>query len=134
MREFTKRPQKVHPIKFTYEIILSKGLGYLTKKAETMMIDLANNAITKGVYKNYSADDKADMLQTGLFNMLNNFSSFNLDKSSSSFSYFTEVFKRGTNEAYNLFYNKKGLKKGEKEELRFFSMNRINDGNGMFNM
>ena len=134
MREVTKRPQKVHPIKFTYEIILSKGLGYLTKKAETMMIDLANNAITKGVYKNYSADDKADMLQTGLFNMLNNFSNFNPDKSDLSFSYMTEIFKRGTDEAYNLFYNRKGLKKGEKEELRFFSMNRLNDGNGMFNM
>ena len=129
-----KRPMKVHPIKFTYEIILSKGLGYLTRKGETMIIDLGTHAITKDTYRNYSEDDKADMLQTGLFNMLNNFLNFNPDKTSNSFAYFTEIFKRGTNEAYNLFYNKKGLKKEEMEELRFFSMNRLNSGEGMFNM
>ena len=129
-----KKPLKVHPIEFTYEIILSKGLGKLTKKSEKMLIDLAYNMINKDIYHNYPEDDKMDMLQTGIFNMLNNFQNFNPDKTTNAFAYFSEVNKRGTNEAYNTLYNKKGLKKQESDNLKFYSLNRMNDGNGMFNM
>lgn len=125
---------KVNPVQFTYEIILSKGKGKLTKKAEIMMVNLATNAITKPVYHNYPEDDKNDMIQTGIFNMLNNFQNFNPDKTNSAFNYFTEVFKRGTNEAYKILYNKKGLKKGESDTYRFYSIDRLNNGEGMFNI
>jgi hypothetical protein len=128
------KPHKVNPIQFTYEIIISKGKGQLTRKAETMIIDLGNNAMNKSIYHGYDQDDRMDMLQTGLYNMLNNFHNFNPDKTTNAFSYFTEIMKRGTNEAYNLIYSKKGLKKEEAENLRFFSINRINSGDGMFNM
>ncbi len=125
---------KVNPVEFTYEIILSKGMGQLTKKSEAMIIVLANNAMNKPVYHGYTEDDRYDMLQTGIFNMLNNFHNFNPDKTNNSFAYFTEIFKRGTNEAYNLLYNKKGLKKEEADALKFFSISRMNSGDGMFNM
>lgn len=129
-----QKPVKVHPIQFTYEIILSKGIGKLTRKSEKMMIDLAYNAINKDIYHNYPEDDKMDMLQTGIFNILNNFQNFNPDKTNNSFAYFTEIFKRGTNEAYNQLYNKKGLKRQESDGLKFFSLDRMNQGDGMFNM
>lgn len=125
---------KVNAVKFTYEIILSKGIGKLTKNAENMMVILANNAITKDIYHGYPEDDKNDMLQTGIFNMLNNFQNFNPDKTNNSFAYFTEVFKRGTNEEYNRLYNKKGIKKNETGYYKFYSIDRINNGDGMFNM
>ena len=128
------KKNKVNPTEFTYEIILSKGKGDLTKKAENMMVDLCYHAMTKSIYHKFSDDDKSDMLQTGLFNVFNNFHSFNPDKSFNTFSYFSEIFKRGTTESYNLIYSNKGLTKKESENLRFFSMNRINSGDGMFNI
>lgn len=128
------KPYKVNPTEFTYELILSKGKGKLTRKAEKMIVDLAYHAMTKPIYHGYNEDDRHDMLQTGLFNMFNNFHNFNPDKSSNTFAYMTEIFKRGTNEAYNILYGKKGISKSESDSLRFFSMNRINSGDGMFNM
>lgn len=124
----------VPAMEFTYQIILSKGLGVLTKKSEKMIVDLANNAIRKPIYYHIPFDDKMDCLQMGMFNMFNNWKSFNPDKTDNSFAYFTEIFKRGTTEMLNQLYNKKGLKKEEQKYVRTFSINSINDGEGMFNI
>lgn len=128
------KPQKVPATKFTYEIILSKGYGKLTKGAERMIIDLANNAIRKKASSYKSIDDKNDALQTGIFNMLNNWHNFNPDKTDNAFAYFTEIFKRGTDESQNLLYNKKGLKPEEQDSIKVLSLDRINSGEGMHNV
>ena len=84
--------EKKNPVnakKFTYQILLSKGKGKLTRLAEQMIVDLAYNAIRKKTY--YLQEDKEDALQTSLFNMLNNWMSFNPEKTDNAFAYFTEI-------------------------------------------
>ena len=123
---------KVNEKKFTYEIILSKGLGKLTRKAENMIIILCNNAINKKPFPN--EDDKKDGLQTAFLNILSNWQSFNPDKTNNAFTYLTELHKRSVAEHMNLFYNKKGLKKEEQNSVRNISINSSNNGKGLFNL
>ena len=122
----------VNAKKFTYQILLSKGKGKLTKPAEKMIVDLAYNAIRKKTY--YLQEDKEDALQTSLFNMLNNWLSFNPEKTENAFAYFTEIHKRSTTESINGFYMKKGLKKEEQKYIKCISINSVNNGQGMYNV
>lgn len=124
--------QNVNAKKFTYQILISKGRGKLTRNAEKMIFDLATNAIRKKPY--FLQEDKEDALQTSLFNMLNNWLSFNPDKTENAFAYFTEIHKRSTTESINNFYMKKGLKKEEQKYIKCISINSTNNGNGMYNV
>lgn len=126
---------KINPVnakKFTYQILISKGKGKLTKEAETMLIDLAYNAIRKKTY--YCSEDKDDCVQLSLYNMLNNWQSFNPDKTDNAFAYFTEIHKRSTAEMLNTLYLKKGLNKEDQKYIKTISINSINNGQGMYNL
>jgi len=122
----------VNAKKLTYHIILSKGRGKLTKDSENMLIDLAQNAIRKKTY--FYPEDKDDCMQMSLFNMLNNWQSFNPDKTDNAFAYFTEIHKRSTAEMINILYMKKGLNKDDQKYVRTISINNVNGGQGMYNM
>ncbi len=123
--------EKVNPKKFTYEIILSKGFGKLTRNAEKMIYDLGVNAIRKKAPEN--EDLKKDSLQTSFFNMLSNWQSFNPDKTTNAFAYFTELHKRSIAEAFNTWHSKKGLKKDERNSITCISINSSNNGKGLYN-
>lgn len=122
----------VNAKKFTYEIIISKGMGKLTRNAENMIYVLATKAIRKKIY--FKDEDKDDCIQTALYNMLTNWHNFNPDKSNNAFAYFTEIFKRSITEMFNQLYNKKGLKPDEQKNVKLISINSINSGNGMYNV
>lgn len=115
---------------FYVEIIVSKGMGKLTKKAENMLISLANGAIKKRQY--FSIDDRNDCLQTGLLNLFKNWYKFNPDKSNNAFAYYTEIFKRGIAEGINELQRKKG--EDEDNPIRMIYIHSMNDGDGMFNI
>lgn len=92
-----------------YEIILSKGKGTLTKKAENMLLEIANNFMyrKKGHYKD--PDDWYDILQYGIYVLLTNWYKFNERKYYKALPYFTELMKR----AMALQWNElRGIKKG----------------------
>ncbi len=127
-----EKPLKVNAKHLTYQIILSKGLGKLTRYSEKMIIDLAAGAITKKTYTNEL--DKQDALQTAYVNILTNWQSFNPDKTINAFAYLTEIHKRATTESLNYWYNKKGLKKEEQSYVKDISINSANNGQGMHNM
>lgn len=93
---------------------------------------LAKNAIRKKHY--YGPDDKDDCYQTGtgVMSMFTNWHSFNPEKFSNAFAYFTEVFTRGIAEGFNQVHSIRGLKKGER--VRTGSISSANKGQGMFNI
>ncbi len=132
MNTIKKTTQKVDSIKFTYEIILCKGKGKLSNKANTMIEDLVTNAINKKIYKDPL--NKQDSIQTSYLNILLNQTSFNPDKTDNAFAYFTEIHKRSTAEFINFQNNKKGYKKNESKFIKTFSINSANNGDGMYNV
>lgn len=114
---------------FYREIVISQAKGKLSRKAQKMFEILANEAIKKKQYKR--PEDRKDCLQSGLEDMFTNWQSFN-PQLENAFSYFTELFKRGSNKGFNTLYRAKGLKKGE--NVTNYSIDTSNDGNGMFNL
>lgn len=113
---------------FYYEMIISKGKGKLTKNAENMMILIAENTIKKKE-KNYnSSDDKNDCFQQGLLHMFLNWKSFNHERYNGAFSYFTEIFKRGTADMTNTIMCKRSY---NDDIVKFISIDRSNDGKGL---
>lgn len=77
----------------TYEIIISKGKGKLTKDAENMIILLAERISRKLPY--YNEDDRNDCKGEALYMMLKNWKGFDEYKFDNAFSYMTEICKRG---------------------------------------
>lgn len=112
------------------EIIISKAQGKLTRRAEKMIELLAKKMLTTKRY--YDQDDKLDCYQTALLDLYSNWYNFNEEKSRNTFAYFTEIFKRGLMKGYNEIYTRKGS--DEKYPSKTFSIDNINDGNGMFNI
>lgn len=88
------------------ELIVSKAKGRLTKDAERMIIILGKNIIKKFYYSN--PDDKFDCLQNGYIQMFQNWVSFDENKGTNAFAYFTEVFKRGAAAGWKSLYKTKG--------------------------
>jgi len=123
---------KVNGRKFTYEIILSKGIGRLTKKSESMIIELVTNAIKKSSYTD--PEDELDAIQTSYLNILTNWQNFNPDKTNNAFAYFTEIHKRSIAESLNIWYVKKGFSKDENKYIKHLSIDTSNDGNAMHNI
>lgn len=116
----------------TYEIIISKGLGKLTKRAETLLLLLVEHVIRRQDY--YNNDDKFDCLQTSYYNIFTKWKSFNPDKTINAFAYYTEVHKRSTVEMLNTLYNKKGLSDSEQHSIKTISINTSNNGGGLYNI
>lgn len=129
-----KKEIPINDIELTYEIILSKGLGKLTRKAEKMIVILVERAIRKRQERFFNEDDKLDGIQTSYLNLLQNWHSFNPDKASSAFTYLTEIHKRSITEFINLWYNKKYTKNGENEYIKTISINSSNNGQGLYHV
>lgn len=112
-----------------YEIVLSKGKGYLTEKAKRYIVLIGENAIRRKLHSYRSEDDKMDCLQNGILIMLENWHNFNEKKYKTSMPYFTEVFKRGTAAGFNEIY----AKKRHTDDVKWYSLDSSNDGKGMYN-
>ena len=112
-----------------YEIILSKGKGKLTRKAEKMLELLGKETIKKMRY--WNNDDKMDCYQSGLLDMYQNWYNFNEEKSVNAFAYFTEVFKRGIAKGFNEIYKKKG---DSDNLIKLISLEGSNDGQGLHSL
>lgn len=87
-----------------YEIILSKGKGFLTEKAAMMMILIAKNFIRRKRYND--DDDRKDAQQEGLLNLLLNWEKFNEKKYTKALPYYTELLKRSFAMSFNQTNNK----------------------------
>ena len=61
---------------FYYEVVLSKGCGKLTKKAENMIIRIGEEMIKKFERKYKTTDDKFDCMQQGILMMFQNWQGF----------------------------------------------------------
>jgi hypothetical protein len=113
-----------------YEIVLSKGKGKLTKKAEKMLILIGNNTIRKKEKYYRSDDDRNDCLHQGFLVMFQNWQNFNEKRYKNALPYFTEIFKRamafGLKEIYNI--------KNNREKVTMISLDYSNDGNGLHNI
>lgn len=114
-----------------YEIILSKGKGNLTKKAENMLLLIATNTIRKKQAKYKNIDDYNDCLQQGIMRLFENWKGFNEKRYSYSLPYYTEIFKRGIADGFNVLINKKSY---SDDSIRFISINGSNDGKGLTNI
>jgi hypothetical protein len=102
----TKNYIKDHEL--SYEIIICKGKGKLTRKDENMLVLIAENLITKKkhLYKK-TMDDEFDCKQQSILRLLENWYGFNEKRYSYALPYFTEICKRGLADGYNLITNKK---------------------------
>jgi len=114
-----------------YEIILSKGKGDLTKKAEIYFMLIAERTILKFHNRYKNEDEEMECLQTGLLQMFSNWSNFNEKKFSVSLPYMTEIFKRGAADAYNTIRKKKSY---HDSAPKMISIDSSNEGKGLHNM
>ncbi len=121
----------VEETRLCYEIILSKGKGQLTPKAERMLILIANNfmLLLKSKYR-YKDDDEKDALQTGMYMMFKNWKGFDEKRYKKAFPYFTEVCKRGCLAGIDEVMDKKSNKDGAKT----VSIQSSNNGQGLHNV
>lgn len=113
-----------------YEIVLSKGKGKLTRKAERMLILIGNEVITKKDRYYKSDDDKKDCLQHGLYMMFQNWYKFDENRFKSALPYFTEIFKRAMAQGLKDIYNIKNYK----DKVTMISLDSSNDGKGLHNI
>jgi hypothetical protein len=113
-----------------YEIILSKGKGYLTRRCQNYFIIIGENIIRKKERFYKTEDDKFDCLQQGLLHLFSNWQNFNEKKYSSALPYITEIFKRGIADGINELYNRKSY---QKDNIKIISINSCNDGKGLSN-
>ena len=118
-------------VELYYEIVISKGLGYLTPKAEHYIQLIATNIIKKKAKHFKNEDDLLDCLQHGILIMLEKWMNFDEQKFKMALPYFSEVFKRGMTAGYNNLYNKKPH---QQNNVKFISLDSSNDGKGLYNI
>ena len=111
-----------------YEIVISKGQGFLTRKAENYFSLIANNLIRKMAKRYKDEDERLDCLQNGLLIMFENWYNFNEKKYKSALPYFTEIAKRGMTYQFNEL---RGKKSHQKTYMTFISLDTSNDGKGL---
>lgn len=113
-----------------YEIVLSKGKGKLTRRAENMLILIGNNIIRKKEKYYKTKDDRDDCLNQGLLMMFQNWTNFNERRYKNALPYFSEIFKRamagGLKEIYNI--------KPNREKITMISLDSSNEGQGLHNI
>jgi hypothetical protein len=114
---------------FCAQLIISKARGKLTKPALEMIQLIAKNASKKLKY--YNNDDRLDCYQTGILDMLTNWYSFNEEKTTNAFAYFTDIFKRGSVKSLDQINKRKGDKN---RTVVVLSLNSANDGEGIHNI
>lgn len=113
------------------EILKSKQQGKLTDVAVDMFILLSKRVI-KRLQKRYKCkEDQEDCMQTGLVHLFKSWHKFDPRKSSNTFAYYTEIFKKGAADGYNKLYKKKG---DPNNDISVMSYTSANEGNGMFNI
>jgi DNA-directed RNA polymerase specialized sigma subunit len=95
----------VKPKEFYEEIIISKSKNALTPRAQEMMIKIANKASQRLVYKN--PEDRKDCISAAYLDLLKYWRSFNPEKGSNAFAYFTEIAKKGFAKGWNQIHPKK---------------------------
>lgn len=132
-RKRKRRKNPVNDTEFTYHIILSKGLGKLTRTAEKNIVILAEEAIKKMYFKFRSIDDINDANQTAYYNILTKWQSFDPAVASSAFTYFTEIHKRSATEFVDKWQKMRGIKKEDAQNISRVSINSSNQGKGLYN-
>jgi hypothetical protein len=113
-RNAANNPQPKKPINTHYlsnkdlfcEIIVSKAMGKLTRKAEKMFLIIIKNVGRKFYYN--TLDDRHDCQQEASLQVFKNWMSFNEDNTDNAFAYITEVAKRGYAKAFNDLYKING--------------------------
>jgi len=125
--------KKIDKKELLYEILISKGKGKLTKRAENLIILLSEKAMKKTSNKDYDIN-YYDYLQSAYLVIFNNWWKFNPSVTNNAFAYYTEMHKRAILEEKNNIYNLKGLSKEEKKNVKSISLNSSNNGQGLFNL
>lgn len=125
--------KKINKSELLYEILISKGTGILTRKAERMLIQLTVNAMRKTSSKEYDIDYH-DYEQTAHLIIFSNWWKFNLNVTDNAFAYYTELHKRAIAEARNEIYSLKGLSREQQKNTRSISLNSSNNGQGLYNV
>ena len=115
-----------------YEIVLSKGKGILTKKAEHYLILIAKNAIRKKAKDFKDESEMYDCMQCGILILLENWYLFDEKKYKTALPYFTEIYKRGLAQGINECRNIKPHQKNN--NIKFISINSSNNGKGLHNI
>jgi len=113
-----------------YEIVISKGKGKLTKKAEKYLEMIAKNLIRKMATRYKDKDEELDCLQNGLLIMFDKWYNFNEKKYKKALPFFTEISKRGMTFQFNEL---RGKNTHQKKYVKFISIDSSNDGNGLYN-
>lgn len=114
-----------------YEIILSKGKGYLTKRAEFLFVLIADNVIEKIKVKyRLGEEETQDCYQQGVMRLFENWKNFDEKRFNKGLPYVTEIFKRGAYDGINQIRHKKPSQK----EIKLISIERSNEGKGLHNI
>lgn len=112
-----------------YEIVLSKGKGYLTRKAEHYFELIAKNTIRRKINEYRDEEEMMDCMQHGILIMFENWNNFNEHKYKFALPYLTEVFKRGIAAGFNEIRGRKPHQ--QNNNIKFISLNSSNDGKGI---
>jgi len=125
-------PYYIQSDRLYYELVISKAKGKRTAKLEEMMILIATNTIRKKQGNYRTTDDRDDCMQEGLLHLFLNWKNFDERKfpynifPGASFSYLTEIYKRGLGAGYNSITEKRSY-----NDARInISIDAMNEGNG----
>ena len=99
----SERKYYVRDVDLVYEIVLSKGLGYPSKKLEYMMYLIINRIALKLKYKDIQ--DMFDCMQTAYLQLHTKYQSFDENKYYYGLSYISELAKRGLAAGFNELQN-----------------------------
>jgi DNA-directed RNA polymerase specialized sigma subunit len=126
-----KDPHYLNNSQLIEQIRLSKQRDELTPKAVQMFMLLGRRTITKMYY--HADADKEDCFQTGLLQMLIHWRSFDEEKGTNAFAYYTEIFKRGLAKGFGEL---KYLKGDKERSVRVISLSggSDNEDGGMYNL
>jgi hypothetical protein len=113
-----------------YEIVLSKGKGKLTRKAENYLSLIATNLIKRFSNRFKDFDEEQDCKQYGLLVMLENWYGFDDKKYKTALPYYTEITKRAITYQFNEL---RGRRSHQKNYVKFISLDTSNDGKGLHN-
>lgn len=101
-QEKAKKVNYVNGRDFHNEIVLSREQGELTKNAVTMIIKMANESSKILSYK--YEEDREDCIAFGIRDVLLYWKTFDPDKGSNAFAYFTQIIKNGFAKGYNILH------------------------------
>lgn len=112
-----------------YEIVLSKGKGFLTRKAERYFELIAKNSIRRLSSRYRDEEEMMDCMQMGILILFENWYGFDEKKYKFALPYFTEIAKRGFTAGYNELHGRKPHQ--QNNYIKFISLDSSNDGSGL---